>query len=362
MAFASQRPSSTSPSLTFDGTGNARTLFFQFERTIAAKQSDTQRAETLLNHLQGDAVEFYCERFCDDGDDDYIENEDAKSYRTIKKVFLQHFAQPRETLGSHFTRAMDFKYEGGSLEQFLCSADLLYAKAKLTDDHKFEQLQRALAGSSFPLTQILAAQPTSYAHLQKLLMTAARYQRAYGTVSPSHQVATSHANPGHQTTNTGTWNAEQGVAPTSYDTLKDEWDQRFKRFEEQVQKVDDDLSQQLERLTLAIGTPRNTKRCSHCGKEGVSSIECPDNPHREKRCRYCERQGHIETDCFKKLRDQRQPGAPRTGTMSAGPTSTPAGPAPAKAKTMKAVVSFLEAVKRAQHSQPLAQQRKPPQK
>ena len=136
MARSSTEPSEApnegappSSSLSYDGTGDIRVFFFKFEETVAATQTDTERAVSLLRYLHGPALSYYCDRFCTDT---FTKKEEAKSYAVVKQVLSHKFAPPTEALGAHYLRALAYRYDGGDIEKFLCETELLYAKAQLS--------------------------------------------------------------------------------------------------------------------------------------------------------------------------------------------------------------------------------------
>ena len=95
-----------SSSLSYDGTSDIRVFFFKFEETVAAAQTDTQRAISLLRYLHGPALNYYCNRFCTDA---FTKKDEAKSYTVVKQVLSQKFAPPTEALGAHYLRALAYR-------------------------------------------------------------------------------------------------------------------------------------------------------------------------------------------------------------------------------------------------------------
>ena len=306
--------------MVYTGQTDFRFFLFQFEECCPEGLSEAQKVKKLIRTLKGDALTYYCARFCNS---DFTKTAEGNSYTIVRQALLDRFAPPEEVYKHHCSRALTLRYKGQDIKQFLCEADLLYTKAEVPEKLKIELLQGAFENTNFPLHEVLIRQPKNYQELkQKILDISVLHYRndpAATVVSrPSHVDSREYSE-----TNRAILPAAPPTvppaAPPAVPQVTQVWSQiplnqpqtpiqppmstsANASLEQQLAEV----THQMQQLSLLLGptkTQKGPRRCLHCGKEGVTTTECPDNPNREKVCRYCDKKGHIEAECFKKQRE-----------------------------------------------------------
>ena len=300
---------------TFDGSGDVRRFLLQFE---SLDDEDDRLARLLPGYLQGNALDFYCKRFCDE---QYRAKKEARTYGTVRQALIDRYAKaPKMTARMHLERAMNYKYKGGDLEEFLEEAEELYKSAKVDTEMKFELLQTALEGTDFPLDVLIVSNPTNYEDLKKLVLNTQQIARGLR----GHPLAGPKKKPEELT-------RDEPVEPRE----KDKGPRREpSNLEAQIRS----LERQIEQLTLVVTQSKHCRSCRLCGEDGHLAYGCPKSQRKEDTCDYCKKKGHVETDCFRKARDERE----RKGTAAVAPVhddskenQTPAALAVSEVKVSK---------------------------
>ena len=300
--------------LVFDGTGDVRLFFYRYERSVGKTLNEVEKAETLIDHLEGVPLEFYCKKFLTN-----YSKYSGHPYPKVKSTIVAKY-QPEQQAAELASAAVDFRYDGGDIREFMERADQLYTEAKFTAEASFGLLKRAIRDTPFPSHLFAGVTPTSYEALKKEILRVHSHVREYGLGIPKVDTPRAKTTPTPEVMETPISPPPQPATPTAA-TKAEPTDVA------EIRSMFDNLSLLLKQSRTSQGQgQRFTRPCGHCNEIGHIMSRCPKNPHRNTYCGYCGRLGHNVANCYSRARNP-TPGGFRPGQ---GPRSsqTPAPQTP----------------------------------
>ena len=134
--------------LVFDGTGDVRLFFHRYERSVGKTLNEIEKAETLIDHLEGAPLEFYCKKFLTN-----YSKYSGHPYPKVKSTIVAK-CQPEERAAELASAAVDLRYEGGDIREFMERADQLYTEAKIHGRGEFRPPQTRDTGHAVPIAPL----------------------------------------------------------------------------------------------------------------------------------------------------------------------------------------------------------------
>ena len=267
--------------LTFSGKieEDVKKFFFFLENVTMKNMNNEERAIDLLQHLDGEAFDFFFENFAEAGTLKYT----ARNYENVKQVFIEKFAKPTNIL-DEIHQALDSTIDPSELMASMEQIDRLFEKAKFDERAKFGLLRQKLAPYSEILAFVVFRGARSYSALKNLLKeyyiscctfgthTEQKYQKKT-MIKPFEFGMTSTDEEKKKTLepNNGSRKSVEGPNESHLRT-----DSRFPKVETKI----DELSEMVSQLSLVVKTLTPTYNSAHTHTEPIMKEDS------ERKCSY----------------------------------------------------------------------------
>ena len=283
-------PNNLRAPLVFDGTGDVRLFFYRYERSVGKELNEIERAETLIDHLEGEPLEFYCKKFLTN----YSEYS-KKPYPKVKAAITAKY-QPEQRAAELASAAVELKYTGGDIKEFLEHADQLYTEAKFSPEASYGLLKRAIRDTSFPSHLFSGPTAKDYDSLSKEILRVHEHVREYG-IGTSTLAQVNMMEPAAPIT------VPQPESPAKPTYQRSPKGGTNKLADDETPDMSE-IIKRLDSLTLLVTKgqegqgPKTTRPCGYCNEIGHIMSHCTKNPYRNKYCGYCGRLGHMVAQCY----------------------------------------------------------------
>ena len=269
--------------LMFTGEGDTDEFFYTYEFAEMRGKSDEDKALELPAHLSGEAFKFYREFFTgSDGP-----TEEGMSFKVVKEKMFEKFAS-KMTIAEATVEAVNLRYKGQDMSEFLKKADKLYGQAGFTDEAKYGLIRKAVEGDRDLIRFVVLRSARTYGEVKEACV---EYAENHGVLG---------SRPGR-----------------SQDVRKVE----DKKSDDDIE----DLRRQIESMKLMLtkqqrgyGQDRPARAgvvCHKCKKPGHYASQCQLQGGGQMLCTYCRKFGHSENACYTKQRDDEVQGK-NAGTRS----------------------------------------------
>lgn len=279
----------------FTGTGDVKLFMFYFENVLMRGKDLQEKSYELLAHLDGEAFQFFFERFTTAG----VLRDEAKEFENVKNAFFDRF-QKKEEPQDVIREATDASLDPERLVESMDRVDALYSRAGFNEEAKFGFLRMAAMKIPQVATFAMYRGASDYPALKKAIRDFDSGMRAFHSVTKY-----------------------DGMSSTEILDVQQEKDKRLLvRPDARVKNMEvkiDTLADQLADLTLLMkkgqassSTQVNADRlCSYCNKPGHGANRCTENPHRDTKCPNCGKMGHSQATCWSKRRSQEKKKEPK---------------------------------------------------
>ncbi len=123
----------------FDGKEDAKKFFYVYKNVVMKGKAEEKKDEKLVAFLKADTFDYYFDYFTEDN----ALTEEAKSFQVVKKAMLEKFST-KKTEAETMREAVNLRYVGDDIKEFIVRAGKLYKEAKFSEEFKFEMIQEAI--------------------------------------------------------------------------------------------------------------------------------------------------------------------------------------------------------------------------